>query len=128
MADIQALAESTLGRAERFSVKAEIKRADEVIDPGETVEMLAVGSYKGSGNSLVILTDTRLIVLNETGAFAKKLHVHDMLHRRVSNVRTESGRVHGKLTLSSSGDDMEIDRILPTGRSDEIARAIRARL
>jgi len=128
MTDVQQLAETTLGKFERMSVKAELKRADEVIQSGERVEMLAVGSYRGSGNSLIIATDRRLIALNETGMFGKKLQVHDITYSHISHVASEAGVTNGKIMIAASGGDIDIERILPTGRSAEIANYIRTRL
>lgn len=128
MVDIQHLAETTLGTLERFSVKAELKRAHDVIQPGETVQMLAVGAYKGAGNNLIIVTDQRLIAINEVGAFNKRLQTHDVRHERVSSVQSESSRASGRITLNTSGGDVDIEKVLPTGRSDEIANYIRSRI
>lgn len=128
MADIQELAETTLGKMERFSVKAELKRASEVIQAGETVQMLGVGNYKGAGNSLIIATDQRIIALNETGSFvSKKLQVHDIAYGRISHVGSETGRL-GKLSMNASGGDIEIDKFLPGERAGEIASYIRDRM
>jgi len=129
MTDVQKLAETVLGRAERFSVKAELKRAGEILDDGEEVELLAVGSYEGAGNSLILVTDRRVIALNETGGiFGKKLAVHDVPYSRITSVSSQVGRVHGAVTLASSGGDMEIERILPPGRAAELAGVVRRRL
>lgn len=128
MPSISDLAETTLGRAERFSVKAELKRADTTLLPDETVHLIAVGSYRGAGNSLILLTDTRLVALNEVGAFAKKLQVHDVRFDRVSSVQSESGRVSGSVTLNTSGGDVEIGKVLPTGRAEQVAAFIRSKM
>lgn len=128
MADIQQLAETTLGKIERYSVKAELKRAHEVIQPGETVQMIAVGNYKGAGNSLVIVTEQRLVAINETGAFNKKLQTHDVRYDRVSSVQSESSKVSGSVTLNTSGGDIEIEKVLPTGRATEVATYVRSRI
>jgi hypothetical protein len=129
MSTVQELAESTLGTAERFSVKAELARADHELDPGETVEMLAVGRYEGVGNSLIILTDRRIVALNETGPmFRKKLQAHDLRFSRITSVQSENGRVHGKIILNTNSGDIEIEKMLPTGRAVEMGRALRSRL
>lgn len=128
MGDVQQMAEATLGRFERASVKAELKRAAEVLKPGETVAMLAVGSYTGAGNSLLLVTDQRFIAVNETGGFmGKKLQVHDIAFDRVSHVSSETGRL-GKLTINASGGDIEVDKVLPGERAGEIASFIREQL
>lgn len=103
MPDIQQLAESTLGRVERLSVKAELKRAGEIIQPGEDVAMLAVGSYTGSGNNLIIVTDRRLIAINEVGAFNKRLHVQDITYDRITHVQSEDSRINGRVILATAG-------------------------
>lgn len=107
MPDIQQLAESTLGRVERLSVKAELKRAGEIIQPGEDVAMLAVGSYTGSGNNLIIVTDRRLIAINEVGAFNKRLHVQDITYDRITHVQSEDSRINGRVILATAGGEIE---------------------
>lgn len=129
MADVQQLAETTLGKSERFSVKAELQRAASVLHPNETVTMIAVGNYRGGGNSLLIATDQRLVALNQTGAFmSKKLQVHDVRYDRVSSVQSASGRVSGSVTLNTAGGDVDIEKILPSGRADELAAFIRSKM
>lgn len=129
MTDVQQLAEATLGRAERFSVRPELARAQEILDDGETVALVAVGSHTGSGNSLVLATDRRLVVLNQTGgAFRKRLQTDDVPYTRVARVTAEAGTVSGTLTLATAGGDLTIERILPPGRAAELAAHIRARL
>ena len=125
---IAELAETTLGRAERFSVKKELAKADTTLLPDETVHLIAVGSYRGAGNSLILVTDTRIVALNEVGSFSKRLQVHDVRYDRVSSVQSEAGRISGSVKLNTSGGDIEIDKILPTGRADEVAAFIRSRM
>lgn len=129
MTDIQQLAETTLGRADRFSVRAELGRAAEILEDDETVAMIATGAWEGAGNSLIVATDRRLIALNQTGGLlGKKLHVQDVPYARVTSVRSDAGRVNGSLTLTVSGGDVSIGRILPTGRAAELAAFIRRSL
>lgn len=127
MATVQELAETTLDRLQRYTVKAELKRADEVIQPNEAVQMVAIGSHKGAGNSLVVVTDQRIVLMNETGGFTKKLQVHDITYHKISHVSSEIGRL-GTLKLNASGGDIEIEKMLPGPRAGEIASYIRDRI
>ncbi len=127
--DVHALAETTLGRAERYSVRPEIERAPEILDAGETVALIAVGTFHGSGNSLILATDRRLIVVNQSrGLFGKKLRVDDVAYDRIQRVGSETGTVSGTLALATAGGDLAIERILPPGRAAELAAYVRARL
>lgn len=127
MPTIEELAEP-LGRLGRASVKAELKRTGDALMPGEAPNMLAVGQYEGIGNSLLLLTDTRLIAMNETGTFGKKLITRDVQFDRVTDVQVDQGLATGTLTLSTAGDRFVIKSVLPAGAATTIANHIRQRM
>jgi hypothetical protein len=113
-----------LGRMERASVKAELKRAAEVLLPDEQPSIVAVGRYEGAGNSLLILTDRRFIIVNETGSFTKTLNTRDVVRSRITDVESKISR-NGEITIHTAATKIRVHGILPVANATQIANALR---
>ncbi|MFI1171513.1 SHOCT domain-containing protein [Streptomyces melanogenes] len=94
--------------------KREIEHLPEVLWEGETVDMLAGGSY-GGGIGLLALTDLRLIFLKH-GIMSQKLE--DFPLGNISSVQWTAGMLMGTLTVYASGNKAEITQIAkPAGKA-----------
>ena len=102
--DIDAAAERL---SSAFGSKREIAKLPEFLWEGETVEMLAAGSY-GGGLGLLAMTDRRLIFLKH-GFMSQKLE--DFPYANISSVQWQGGMVQGTLTVYASGNKAEIKNI-----------------
>ncbi|MFJ7072127.1 PH domain-containing protein [Streptomyces sp. NPDC098781] len=103
MARINAVA----SRVFSFGVRREVRRLPEVLLEGETVEMLATGSY-GRGNGLLAMTDQRLVFYSH-GVLSQK--VEDFPYSRISSVQWSGGLLMGTLSVIASGDRTEIGQV-----------------
>jgi hypothetical protein len=102
--DIDAAAErlgSTMGS------KREIRKLPEVLWEGETVQMLAGGSY-GGGTGLLAMTDRRLLFFKH-GWVSQKLE--DFPYSKISSVEWRGGLALGSLVVYASGNKAEIKNI-----------------
>lgn len=127
MPTIEELAEP-LGKLGRASVKAELRRVGDALMPGEEPLMLGTGQYEGIGNSLLIVTEQRLVAMNETGAFSKKLITRDIRFDQVTDVQVDQGIAAGTLMLLTAGGSFQIKTVLPQGRATDIANHVRQRM
>jgi len=101
----------------------EIKRLPEHLWEGETVERMTTGAY-GNGNGLVVLTDRRLLFIQD-GVMSKKSE--DFPLDKVSSVQWGSGLMLGAITIFASGNKTEIKNV---NKDDgkEMVDLVRARL
>ena len=101
----------------------EIKRLPEHLWEGETVERMTTGAY-GSGTGLIVLTDRRLLFVQD-GMMSKKSE--DFPLDKVSSVQWGSGLMLGAVTIFASGNKTEIKNV---NKDDgkEIVDLVRARL
>ncbi|MFJ5089985.1 PH domain-containing protein [Streptomyces sp. NPDC088674] len=116
--DIDAAAEklgSTMG------AKREIKRLPEVLWEGETVEMLATGSY-GGGTGLVAMTSMRLVFLKH-GVMSQT--VEDFPYPKISSVQWQGGMLMGTLTVYTSGNRADIKN-MPKDQGAALSDKLRA--
>lgn len=91
----------------QFGSKREIRKLPEHLWEGETVEMLAIGTY-GGGNGLLALTGRRLIFLLH-GWVNQQLE--DFPFDRVSSVQWSAGMAFGKLIVYASGNRSDIEHM-----------------
>ncbi|WP_228974969.1 PH domain-containing protein [Streptomyces sp. DH12] len=103
--------------------RREIQRLPEVLWEGETVEMLATGTY-GKGLGLVAMTDKRLIFFKH-GMLSQQ--VEDFPYGRISSVQWSGAMISGTLTVFASGNKAEIKQ-MPKDQGKALADALRARL
>ncbi|MEU1277093.1 PH domain-containing protein [Streptomyces sp. NPDC005805] len=115
--DIDAAA-AKLGSA--FGSKREIQRLPEVLWEGESVQMLATGTY-GNGSGLVAMTSMRLIFLKH-GILSQT--VEDFPYGKISSVQWSGGMLMGTLTVYTSGNRADIKN-MPKDAGKAIADQLR---
>lgn len=88
----------------RLGAGREIKRLDGYLWEGETVDQMTTGMY-GKGNGLVVLTDRRLLFVQD-GVLSKT--TEDFPIDKVSSVQWTSGILTGDIVIFASGNKSEI--------------------
>lgn len=101
----------------------EMKRLLSHLWEGETVTQMTTGAY-GKGSGLVVLTDRRLLFVQE-GMMSQT--TEDFPLDKISSVQWKSGVVLGAITVFASGNKAEIKNV---NKDDgkEIVDAVRNRL
>ncbi|MGX1494436.1 SHOCT domain-containing protein [Streptomyces tendae] len=94
-------------RVANLGVRHAVRRLPEVLDEGETVEMLATGTY-GRGTGVLALTDRRLVFYGH-GVLTRT--VEDVPYDRISSVQWTSGLLTGTLAVVSAGGRTEIRQV-----------------
>ncbi len=109
--------------ATKFGGKRELRKLQEHVWPGETVERMATGAY-GGGLGLLVMTDKRLIFLKE-GMMSSTLE--DFPFEKITSIQWSTGMIQGKIIIFLSGNKGEITNV---DKSDgkAIADAVRARI
>lgn len=113
-----------LPKVVRFSARREIKDLANVLGLDETVVALAQGRYS-KRQGLVLATDRRVVFLEH--GMVRRIQ-EDFPYDRISSVGAKKSLVSGALTIHASGNDAEIDNIVPKDSATEIAEVVRARL
>lgn len=85
----------------------EIKRLHDYLWEGETVEQMTTGMY-GKGNGLVVLTDRRLLFVQD-GVLSKT--TEDFPIDKVSSVQWTSGMLTGDIVIFASGNKSQIKSV-----------------
>lgn len=101
----------------------EIKRLENHLHGGETVERMTTGQY-GNGVGLLVLTDRRLLFVKD-GLLAQASE--DFPLAKVSSVQWAAGMAQGTITVYASGNTAEITRVVKDDGKD-IVDLMRARL
>ena len=109
--------------ATKFGGKRELRKLQEHIWPGETVERMATGAY-GGGLGLLVMTDKRLIFLKE-GMLSSTLE--DFPFDKITSIQWSTGMLTGKIQIFLSGNKGEITNVDKTD-GKAIAEAVRARI
>ena len=109
--------------ATKFGGKRELRKLQEHIWPGETVERMATGAY-GGGLGLLVMTDKRLIFLKE-GMLSSTLE--DFPFDKITSIQWSTGMLMGKIQIFLSGNKGEITNVDKTD-GKAIAEAVRARI
>ena len=107
----------------KFGGKRELRKLQEHIWPGETVERMATGTY-GGGLGLLVMTDKRLIFLKE-GMLSSTLE--DFPFDKIASIQWSTGMLSGKIQIFLSGNKGEITNVEKTD-GKAIAEAVRARI
>lgn len=112
---------------ERMRVKIgggrEIKKLEGHLWEGERVSAMTTGAY-GKGTGLVVMTDRRLLFLQD-GMMSKS--TEDFPYSKISSVSWNSGLAMGTIVVFASGNKAEIKNVQKDdGKS--IVDALRARL
>ncbi|WP_442576344.1 DUF4429 domain-containing protein [Microbacterium sp. F51-2R] len=107
----------------RFGGKRELKNLASHLHDGETVRIIAQGSYEGN-QGIVALTDARLLFLFHGIVGRAK---EDFPLRLISSVQTKSGFGAGELKIFVSGNNAVISGVI-TSDLDPLADAVRAEL
>ena len=81
--------------ATKFGGKRELRKLQEHIWPGETVERMATGAY-GGGLGLLVMTDKRLIFLKE-GMLSSTLE--DFPFDKITSIQWSTGMLMGKIQI-----------------------------
>ncbi|MEU5187950.1 PH domain-containing protein [Streptomyces klenkii] len=102
--DIDAAAEKI---APAIGSRREIKQLPSVLWEGETVDMLASGTY-GGGGGLVALTNLRLVFFKH-GIMSQKLE--DFPLGNISSVQWSAGLLMGTLSVFVSGNRADIKQV-----------------
>ncbi|MFK4865306.1 MULTISPECIES: SHOCT domain-containing protein [Streptomyces] len=110
-------------RVANLGVRHAVRRLPEVLDDGETVEMLATGTY-GRGTGVVALTDRRLVLYGH-GVLTRT--VEDVPYDRISSVQWTGGLLTGTLAVVSAGGRTEI-RQVPRDQGAALADLLGRRL
>ncbi|MET8098116.1 PH domain-containing protein [Streptomyces sp. NPDC005236] len=109
--------------ASTLGAKREIERLPEVLWEGETVEMLATGTY-GKGSGVLAMTNRRL-VFYFNGLLSQQ--VEDFPYNRISSVQWAAGMLMGTLTVFASGNKAEISQV-PKAQGKPLADLLRQRM
>ncbi|MGW1544596.1 PH domain-containing protein [Streptomyces sp. NPDC002309] len=109
--------------ASTLGAKREIERLPEVLWEGETVEMLATGTY-GKGTGLLAMTNQRL-VFYYNGLLSQQ--VEDFQYSRISSVQWAAGMLMGTLTVFASGNKAEISQV-PKAQGKPMSDLLRQRM
>ena len=107
----------------RFGGKRELKNLASHLHDGETVRIIAQGSYEGK-QGIVALTDVRLLFLFHGIVGRAK---EDFPLRLISSVQTKSGFGSGELKIFVSGNNAVISGVI-TSDLEPLADAVRAEL
>ncbi|MEV4923680.1 SHOCT domain-containing protein [Streptomyces roseoverticillatus] len=102
--DIDAAAEKI---APAIGSRREIEQLPSVLWEGETVDMLASGTY-GGGGGLVALTNLRLVFFKH-GIMSQKLE--DFPLGNISSVQWSAGLLMGTLSVFASGNRADIKQV-----------------
>lgn len=115
--DIDAAAEKV---RPAIGAKREIQHLPTVLWEGETVDMLATGSY-GGGVGLVALTDRRLLFLKH-GIMSQALE--DFPLGNISSVQWSAGMLMGTLSVFASGNKADIKNV-PKAHGEALSSRLR---
>lgn len=107
----------------KLGSKREINKLEQYLWEGETVEMLATGSY-GKGQGLLALTDRRLLFLVQ-GWTSEQLE--DFPLGKISSVQWSGSFGTGTITVYASGNRADITGVMKDN-GKAIADRLRARL
>lgn len=107
----------------RFGGRRELKNLASHLHDGETVRIIAQGSYEGK-QGIVALTDARLLFLFHGIVGRAK---EDFPLRLISSVQTKSGFGTGELKIFVSGNNAVISGVI-TSDLEPLADAVRAEL
>lgn len=120
--EIEALAKEKL--AHRFGVRKELKQLPSLLQEGKPVLNMAAGQYDGR-QGLLVVTDRRAIFYEKGLGRSRQ---EDFPFSKMSSVRSETGRMRGKLTIYASGNSAVIEDIYPKSRALEIGDLMRDKI
>lgn len=113
-----------LPKTVRLFARREIRSLSGVIGEGEEVLALAQGRYRGK-QGLLAATNLRLVFLEQ--GLVRRVQ-EDFAYDRISSVGVKKGLAFGALVISASGNEGEVDQIVPKATADEVAQIVRSRL
>lgn len=122
--DIQVAVDRLAGS--KFGIKKELKNLPLRLFEGEQVLAVAGGQY-GKGNGLLVLTDERMLFVNEGFGSAK---VEDFAFDRISSIEEKSGMMTSEIKVFASGNDGHIKGIFKadaTQFADAARKQLRSR-
>lgn len=109
--------------ATKFGGKRELRKLEEHVWPGESVERMATGSY-GGGLGLLVMTDKQLIFLKERMLSST---LEDFPFDKITSIQWSTGMIMGKIQIFISGNKGEITNVDKTD-GKAITDAVRARI
>ena len=123
------IARDRLGKLLSITAKKELEALPRQLLPDEIVLNMVVGDFAQEkhkrGKGLLVLTDRRVIFLNSSGAFVKKISVEDFALKHITSIRADESTVYGELSISTSGGGATLSKAQPKERAHEIAQHIR---
>jgi hypothetical protein len=119
-AQVEALAEQ-LGRSFRWAARAELRGLPKLLEPGERVLALALGS-SGVRGRLVAVTDQRILLVYKHSL--RPLRHEEFRYALLSEVEVHESETTPKLVLASQGNRRTLS-IAPPPAADELASTLR---
>jgi hypothetical protein len=107
----------------KFLAKREIKELPSILWEDETVENIVQGMYVNH-MGILVATNKRLLFIDKG---LVKLKVEDFPYDKISSLQYETGWVSGKISIFTSGNRAEIERI-DKKATKSFAEFLRARI
>lgn len=114
----------SLDGASKFLGRKEIKELPNILWQDELVEKIVQGRYN-SNFGVLVATNKRLIFVD------KKLigvRVEDFPYDKLTSIQYETGIVFGKISIFTSGNRANIEKIAPKDQVRNFAEYVRARI
>jgi hypothetical protein len=114
----------SLDGASKFLGRREIKELPKILWEDEKVESIVQGKYNNN-LGILIATNKRLVFVD------KKLigvRVEDFPYDKLTSIQYETGLVYGKISIFTSGNRANIEKVSPKNQVRDFAEYIRARI